>query len=158
MAVTLNADGVEHFDLPDVFGGLRTIYEVPDSGSLYPAYLLQVAVKQDAALDPDDEQHRRLLDLGGITALAETMREGYEEDTLGAFDITWQDGLGEWAAVITSPIHTITFFSQGYLLEVALTGQDDPLTRTPDEESAWKIERLQEAAALVLTRLPAATG
>jgi hypothetical protein len=67
----------------------------------------------------------------------------------------WIDGIGDWASIMRSPIHTINFAYGTFSMGITITGQSTVVTRSKEEESAWKVEKLIEAAMLAVERLEA---
>jgi hypothetical protein len=65
----------------------------------------------------------------------------------------WVEGVGDWARLSTSPLHTILVVYKGYSFQLILTGNHN--IRSDEEESAWKVAVLKEAGKCGIERLEA---
>jgi hypothetical protein len=147
------SEGEATFDLPESFGGLRTAYVYDDGSiSVAPPYMLQINIFQNALLDKNNVNDMNLIELGGVSYYAGNLKQSFE-DSADEFKGDWIDGMGDWAFITKSPYHSIKIYSNEYLLEVTITGREKDGTRSDEEESAWKVERLIEAGSLALERL-----
>ena len=63
----------------------------------------------------------------------------------------WIEGVGDWATLSTSPLHTILVVYKGYSFQLILTGNH--AIRSDTEESAWKVAVLKEAGKCGVERL-----
>ena len=145
----------EELDKSEQFGGLRTTYNF-DDGKLHssPTYMLQININQNESFNENSMLDNKMKAQGGISFLNKNLKEGLElisseEDTMKTI---WIDGVGDWASIIRSPIHTINFsYGNGaYSVGITLTGQSTDVKRDKEGESAWKVEKLIETAMLAI--------
>ena len=154
----LDLEVYEELDKPEQFGGLRSVYEY-DDGEIHtsPTYMFQINIYQNELLDEKSYLDSKMKAQGGISFYNNSLKEGLElinaeEDPMKTI---WIDGIGDWAAISRSPIHTINFAYDTYSLGITITGQPTDVSRSKEEESAWKVEKLIEAAMLAVERLEA---
>ena len=154
----IDLDVYGELDEAEQLGGLRTVYHF-DDGALHPSptYMFQINILQNELLDENDLLDKQMKAQGGISFFNNGLKEGIElitgeEDPMKTI---WIDGIGDWASIRRSPIHTINFAYGAYSLGVTITGQATDVSRGKEEESAWKVEKLIEAAMLAVERLEA---
>jgi len=151
----------DELDTAEQFGGLRSVYEY-DDGERHssPTYMLQINIKQNELLDEYDSLDKKLKDNGGISFSIDSLKSGYE--TIYAendvFKTLWVEGIGDWACINRSPIHTINIAYRNYSIGVTITGQATDVSRSKEDESAWKVEKLLDAGMLAIERLKAIVG
>lgn len=143
-------------DAAEQFGGLRSVYNY-DDGKIHPSptYMFQINLYQNELLDEKSLLDYKMKAQGGISFYNNSLKEGIEliageEDFMKAI---WVEGIGDWASIARSPIHTINFAYGTYSIGVTITGQATDVSRSKEEESAWKVEKLVEAAMLAVERL-----
>ena len=146
----------EELDRAEQFGGLRTVYNF-DDGKIYPSptYMFQININQNELLNEKDVLDKKMKAQGGISFLNNNLKEGIEligkeDDPLKTI---WIEGIGDWASISRSPIHTINFAYGNYSLGITITGQSTNMKRSKEEESTWKVEKLIEAAMLAVENL-----
>ena len=147
-----------NLDEAEQLGGLRSVYDF-DDGKTHssPTYMLQININQNELLDEYDSLDKKLKDNGGMSFSIDSLKNGYEtiyaENDL--FKTLWVEGIGDWACINRSPIHTINIAYKNYSLGVTITGQSTDVSRNKEEESAWKVEKLIDAGMLAVERLEA---
>ena len=147
-----------NLDEAEQLGGLRSVYDF-DDGKNHPSptYMLQININQNEMLDEYDSLDKKLKDNGGMSFSIDSLKDGYEtiyaENDL--FKTLWVEGIGDWACINRSPIHTINIAYKNYSLGVTITGQSTDVSRNKEEESAWKVEKLIDAGMLAVERLEA---
>ena len=148
----------QELDKAEQYGGLRTTYNF-DDGKRHPSptYMFQINIHQNELLDEKNLLDMQMKARGGISFYNNSLKEGLEliageEDPMKTI---WIEGVGDWASISRSPIHTINFAYGTYSMGVTITGQATDVSRSKEDESAWKVEKLIEAAMLAVERLNA---
>ena len=147
-------------DEAELLGGLRSAYEFDDGNThSSPTYMLQINIRQDELLDEKDFLDKQMKARGGISFFNISLKEGVElisgEDD--PMKTIWIEGIGDWACIVRSPIHTLNFAYGTYSVGITITGQATDASRNKEEESAWKAEKLIETAMLAVERLKDST-
>ena len=117
-------------------GDIRTIYETTEEGF---TYIFQVVVNSTAS------------------TYVKSMKSFYENNEM----VVKIDGVGEWARMMLSPIHTLYIAQDDYFISISLslvTLSAQYQIRSDDEEEVWRQEKLIEAGKLAVERLKVIIG
>lgn len=144
-------------DEADDMGILKTVYHY-DDGNIYPSpiYMIQITLFQTETVNEKELLSNQEKARAGVSFLKNSLDEGVElivkEDPS---NIVWIEGIGDYAKINRSNIHTISVGYKNISFSIVLTGQAAGAERPKEEESAWKVKRLVEAAMLVVKNLDA---
>jgi len=137
---------------------LRTVYHY-DDGKVYPSptYMIQVTFYQKEIVDEKELAENQSKAKAGVSFSKNSLKDGVElivkED---ASEVVWIDGIGDYAKIMRSNLHTISVAYKNYSYSIILTGQDTVVKREPKGvESAWKVGKLVEAAMLAIENIDA---
>ena len=158
LQVNVDSEAGEEFDKAEQYGGLRTVYVFDGASIAFTPYMLQITVRQNSLLDKNNSLDKTMIENGGISYYAGNFKKSYENDNDDMYKVVWVDGMGDWACITKSPIHSIQIYYNEYLLDVTITGREKTATRSDEEESAWKQEKLKDAGNLALENLKAILG
>jgi hypothetical protein len=129
-------------DKPESLGGMRTVYN--EDTESYTSYMFQIAIKQDAALEPNSG--------GSVSSIIKSLKAYYEKDPTA----TKIEGVGDWAYFTTEGVKSIIIAYGNYDIDIALSGKGSKPTRNDAEEIEWKKEKLTQAGKLAVERLKTA--
>lgn len=115
MKVFEDLDAVEG---EEPFRSYKTIYEF-DGKTDYTPYMIQITTSPDVAFTVDE---------------AKKEYADYKD--------TWVEGIGDFAMITTDNLHNMSVYYKDYSFSMVLTGNMG--TRSEEEDSAWKVEKLKE--------------
>ena len=135
---------------PSELGSLSTKYvTVPES------YLFVIVdILQDDTLDSTNEDHKLIIDTGGIRSYNTSLKDiiGLNEFDLSIYDNAISvDGLGEWAYIWNNDNITIAY--KDYNVSVYIYNFPKGTAMSDEARTAWKIEKLTETGKAVLLKL-----
>lgn len=143
-------------DKPDTMTEIpRTVYNY-DDGKVYPSptYMVQVTLFQTDTVNEKELQSNQEKSRAGVSFSKNSLKDGAtlvtKEDPS---KVVWIDGVGDYAKINRSNLHTIDVAYKNYLFSIVLTGQATNVKRAKEEESAYKVEKLVEAAMLAVKNL-----
>ena len=136
---------------------LRTVYNY-DDGKVYPSptYMVQVTFFQSDKVDEKELLSNQEKARAGVSFKNNSLKDGVALITKEDSSTTvWIDGIGDYAKINRSNLHTISVNYKNYYFSIVLTGQATDIKRSKEDESAYKVEKLVEAAMIAIKNLEA---
>ena len=135
---------------------LKTVYHYKDDKDHpSPPYMIQIRLAQSATVDEKMLAENQEKAKNGVSFKDNTFKEGIKLLT-GETDFTkpiWIDGIGDYACIMRSNLHSINVEYKAVSFSIVLTGQAIDVKRNKTEESAYKMEKLVEAAMIAVENI-----